>query len=232
MARVLLPEGDTNEKKHNASSLSNLCIDPLAWVCLKNDCVDDQKVMEYMVSAEQKLNFINAIYEKVRICAGGFWERTKPFKLLTEDWNLLVALLRMRGENRQLLHKIFQGIINTEQYPTSWMPKIIVNKLVKQLESFEVHHSVKEVQEILLFSTFLQEAGWFGMCELLLNKMLDKMEMVYIEDRDYERDSSVFYFGPHVYDLPQNLKNKKNVYSAKCEVELSLLKCILQQPSA
>ena len=220
-------------------TLSTLCTEKMANLCgLYGDDLE-LEIVKHLANAEQKLLFVKSIY-----CNGGganqkkFWQpadRTclrggrlhRLFNLLSSDWILMVELLKLRGENRLHLHRVFQTIINTEGLPIN---TVIVNNLIHPLESPNTRFSVKVIYEMLLFATFLQDAGWWADAERLLSKMLNKIEVVYVEDN--QSLLQVQYFGPHTKFLPQSLKRKKNVYSALMEIRLNLLKCIIHQPTA
>ena len=149
-------------------------------------------MIKHLSNAEQKLLYVKSIY-----CRDGgiiqerFWHPIEftnmrdgslhtLFNLLTNDWILMVTLLKLRGESRLQLHRIFQTIINTERLP---IHTVIVDNLIKPLESPTRDFSVKEIYEMLLFATFLQDAGWFEESERLLSKILNKMyAFVYIQD--------------------------------------------------
>ena len=201
-----------------AVRLSTLCTEQLAKLCVFN-YLDEQNVVKYLSSSQQKLWFILCIHgNPFRIGV----ERYRTAKLLSDDWNLLVALLKLRDkESRLHLHRIFQEIFTLHH--------TITHNLILRLESFTTTHSVKEIYEILLFATFLQEAGWFGISERLMRRVLDKMDYVYVENTLPPNCSRIKYFGPMNPFGPS--KNKKNVYSALLEVKLNLLKCFLLQPT-
>ena len=235
-----------NRQKHRVHytrepwTLSELCTHQLATLCAKDEpdekVFDERHVMKYLSTSEQKFQFLLVIYGTYQLrynsplgYNGDVARKTKVFKLLTNDWILMVAFLKLQDQHRIHLHRIFQGLINSKKLP---IHTFLVNKLIKPLESPTSQFSVKAIYEILLFATFLLEAGWFGECERLLYKVLNKIGNVYIEDNE---DQLTFqYFGPYLdslgVKLPTSLKNKKNVYSAHIEIKLILLKCLLEQP--
>ena len=207
-------------------TLSGLCVEQLALLCAQ-DVYDETKVIEYLTTPLQKFLFLLCLYagtSKSWILLPG---KSKAFNLLAGDWNLLVVLLKLQGDVRNHIHRIFQGLINTDRMP---IHKVLVNHLIIPLESPNLNFPLKVVYEILLFTTFLQEAGWFAEAEIILSKLVNRMESVFIQDG--QPGLTIEYFGPYIKDLPPSLRNKKNVYSAFMEIKMNLLKCIIHQPTA
>ena len=232
---------DENKKpRRNPCSLSTSCIEKLAKFGPYCEGLDDQEIMNHLSNPEQKFTYLKSIFTY----RGGrnskwFWmfgerdgarpggKQHRIFSLLTNNWILMTELLKLRGERRLQLHTMFQTIINTEKL---FIHQVMVNNLIQSLQSPNNQFSVKAIYEMLLFATFLQDAGWFAESERLLLEMLDKIGSVFIED---DQDGiQVQYFGPHTENLPLSLKQKKNVYSALLEIKINLLKCIIAQPSA
>ena len=231
---------DENKKRgRNPCSLSTSCIEKLAKYS-GDPLDDDQEIMNHLSNPEQKFTYLKSIFTY----RGGrnskwFWmfgerdgarpggKQHRIFSLLTNNWLLMTELLKLRGEHRLQLHTMFQTIINTEKL---FIHQVMVNNLIQSLQSPNSQFSVKTIYEMLLFATFLQDAGWFAESERLLLEMLNKIGCVYIED---DQDGiQVQYFGPHTENLPLSLKQKKNVYSALLEIQLNRLKCLIAQPSA
>lgn len=210
-----------SSKDRNPWTLSALCTEQLADLCVR-DAFDEIKVLKYLSNVEQKFFFIKCIYDIGRFMGG----ISKTFNLLIYDWDLFVAFLKIRDDSdRRFLHRCFQGVINSK-FP---IHHLLIAEITHR-DRFKSVYSVKEIYEILLFATFLEEAGWFWLVEKLMIKVSKKIENVYIEDT--KNNIQIEYYGPYNNNLPHSLHGQKNVYSASVEVKLMLLRCTLQQPSA
>ena len=182
---------------------------------------DVKSVILQLTTPELKYNFLDELW-----CC-------EEYELLLTyllHWSFILPILKKKGSDyRVKLLKAFQGCINELEEP---IHLYISNDLEDALECGK-HHSVKGVYEIMLFTAFLQEAGWFAQSEKLLNALFQRIEQFYITENELHQndDTVVKYYGPFKEKLPKNVKNRKTIYSAYQEIKILLITSLVNHPS-